>query len=93
MQDRRSRSLCFNCEEKFVPGHHCQKLFLIEGLYEENDEGSDSFDEPEGDASDEPRISLHAITGSPTPRTMQVLGRLGTHRLTTLMDTGSTHNF
>jgi hypothetical protein len=42
MQDRRSRGLCFNCDERFVPGHHCKKLFVIKGIYpEEKDPGED----------------------------------------------------
>ncbi|XP_023873800.1 uncharacterized protein LOC111986409 [Quercus suber] len=34
MKERRKRGLCFNCDEKFQPGHHCKfaKLFLLEGL-------------------------------------------------------------
>ena len=94
MQERRSRSLCFNCDEKFVPGHRCRKLLLIEGIYAEDDVGEeDNFTKLEGVAEEELRISLHAITGSPTSRTMRVQGRLSNHRITTLMDTGSTHNF
>ncbi|CAL5379765.1 unnamed protein product [Camellia sinensis] len=30
LHDRRSKGLCFNCNEKFSPGHRCKKLFLIE---------------------------------------------------------------
>ena len=35
MEERRKKGLCFNCDEKFQPGHHCKsaKLFLLEGLY------------------------------------------------------------
>ena len=35
MEERRKKDLCFNCDEKFQPGHHCKsaKLFLLEGLY------------------------------------------------------------
>ena len=35
MEERRKKGLCFNCDEKFRPGHHCKsaKLFLLEGLY------------------------------------------------------------
>jgi len=48
MKDRRERGLCFNCEEKFRPGHHCMKLFLIEGIYpgeDENDEAKPTVEE------------------------------------------------
>jgi len=34
MQSRREKGLCFNCDEKFSPGHRCKKLFLIEGCWE-----------------------------------------------------------
>ena len=35
MEERRRKGLCFNCDEKFQPGHQCKstKLFLLEGLY------------------------------------------------------------
>jgi len=35
MEERRKKGLCFNCDEKFQPGHHCKsaKLFLLKGLY------------------------------------------------------------
>ena len=35
MEERGKKGLCFNCDEKFQPGHHCKsaKLFLLEGLY------------------------------------------------------------
>ena len=34
MEERRKKGFCFNCDEKFQPGHHCKsaKLFLLEGL-------------------------------------------------------------
>jgi hypothetical protein len=45
MKDRREMGLCFNCDEKFRPGHRCKKLFVIEGIYtgeeEEDDGGTD----------------------------------------------------
>jgi len=35
MEERRRKGLCFNCDEKFQPGHQCKSanLFLLEGLY------------------------------------------------------------
>jgi hypothetical protein len=41
----------------------------------------------------EPEISLHALTGWSTPRTMRIEGRVGNHTLTVLIDSGSTYNF
>jgi len=37
LADRRSKGLCFDCDEKFFPGHQCKKLFKIEAIYEEED--------------------------------------------------------
>jgi hypothetical protein len=41
----------------------------------------------------DPEISLHAIVGSISPKTMCLFGLLRTHRVVVLLDTGSTHNF
>ena len=38
-------------------------------------------------------ITLYAITGTPTPGTMRVRGRVNGDRLVILIHTGSTHNF
>jgi hypothetical protein len=35
---RRDHGLCFNCDERFIPGHRCKKLFLLEGIYPEEEE-------------------------------------------------------
>lgn len=38
-------------------------------------------------------ISLHVIAGTPNPRTMRLLGRIGKSEVVILVNTGSTHNF
>uniref|UniRef100_A0A453EWD1 Uncharacterized protein n=1 Tax=Aegilops tauschii subsp. strangulata TaxID=200361 RepID=A0A453EWD1_AEGTS len=30
MADRRTKGLCFNCDEKYARGHRCARLFWIE---------------------------------------------------------------
>jgi hypothetical protein len=30
MAQRRAEGLCYNCDEKFVLGHRCKKLFILE---------------------------------------------------------------
>jgi hypothetical protein len=42
---------------------------------------------------EEPEISLHAITGSPSPRTMRLWGRINFQGVIILIDSGSSHNF
>ncbi|KAD7478366.1 hypothetical protein E3N88_01502 [Mikania micrantha] len=53
---------------------------------------SGNSDESE-DASIDPQISLHAITGIPSYSTMKIVGAIGTKPLQILIDSGSTHKF
>lgn len=38
-------------------------------------------------------ISLHAIAGAPSPKTMRIIGKIGNSTVIVLIDTGSTHSF
>jgi hypothetical protein len=38
-------------------------------------------------------ISLHALAGSSAPRTMRLIGKVGSQEVIVLIDTGSTHSF
>lgn len=40
MQTRREQGLCFNCDEKFTPGHRCKskQAYLIEPVESEGEE-------------------------------------------------------
>jgi hypothetical protein len=38
LQVRRDRGLCFTCDERFILGHRCKKLFLLDGIYPEEEE-------------------------------------------------------
>jgi hypothetical protein len=53
MDDRLAKGLCFNCDEKFVRGHRCKRLFYIQS--------ADDEEEPVTDAQ-EAKISLLAVT-------------------------------
>ena len=52
MQDHQSRGLCFNCDERFVPGHHYKKLFVIEGIYLEEKDPEEDHDDRQEDIGD-----------------------------------------
>jgi hypothetical protein len=101
MQKRREKGLCFSCNEKFTPGHHCQtpQAFFIEAFTTE--EEADDFeelviatrDERKGEAEIKPLISLHAMADCNGPKTMRVKAVIGRKTLMILIDSGSTHNF
>jgi hypothetical protein len=82
MEDGRSNGLSFNCDEKYVRGHHCKHLFYIE-----------SADKDDEDKGDNLQIWLLAITCVRISDTMQLLVHVGKRELVALLDSGSTHNF
>ncbi|WVZ98115.1 hypothetical protein U9M48_043593 [Paspalum notatum var. saurae] len=93
MAQRRAAGLCYNCDDKFVYGHKCKRLFILEGVPDEDEPRGAAA--PDNSSTDEPAISLHALTGirSNTYHTMRMWVNIGTVRLTALLDSGSTHNF
>jgi hypothetical protein len=96
LKERRDKSLCFNCDDKFSSGHRCKKLFLIEGIYEEDNElpseegARETWEDNELEILE---ISLHAISGVQTPQTMRIAGTIKKARVILLANTRSTQNF
>jgi hypothetical protein len=87
--ERKKTGQCFHCNDLYVPGHKevCKYLFTIQVL---GDDESDLADE-----AGDPTISLHALTGiqPSSGKTMQLHILVNGVVLTTLLDSGSTHNF
>jgi hypothetical protein len=79
---------CFHCDEFFTNGHKqvCKQLFCIEVVDD---------DYTPANATDTTVISIHALTGirPRTRRTMQLCIVINDARITTLLDSRSTHNF
>jgi hypothetical protein len=97
MEERRRKGLCYSCDSKWSRGHVCQvpKLFLIEALEDGNEVKSGDIPPEEDDPGEFfleefPEISLNAITGSPSPKTMRIVGILKYHQVVILIDSGST---
>lgn len=105
MHERRKRGLCYYCDEKFHPGHRCNrpKIFLLEGMREgegeERDEESEGalaviqLDENKGEEEEVGEllgISLHALEGSLAPKAMRLRGTVNHQNVFVLIDTGST---
>jgi hypothetical protein len=98
--ERRRQGLCYNCDEPFVRGHQCKRLFYLESSnYMDDEDGSGDAGVAVGEEETVPVdanalvVSLHAVAGILTENTMVVSTTIQGQRLLALLDTGSTHNF
>jgi hypothetical protein len=80
MAQWREDVLCYNCDEKFILGHCCKKLFIMEvvGFQDEEEEVDEEIEcSALTGALDGPGISLHArstgVTGACTSSSTSVL--------------------
>jgi len=92
MEERRKKGLCYSCNAKWNRGHVCEaaKLFIIDTMEEreEHQLGQISRGEVEpGDIllEEEFKISQTAITGTPTRKTMRIVGVLINRQLIFLL--------
>ncbi|XP_058784831.1 uncharacterized protein LOC131659692 [Vicia villosa] len=99
IQERRAQGLCFNCDEKFIPGHRCATgRFLILLCDDEVMEHTQLFEEQQEAVTEtEPsdtyfQLSTQALTGQFSPQTLKFKGLIGGLSVMVLVDTGSTHN-
>lgn len=82
MDARRAKGLCFNCDERFVKGHKCQKKQLYVITWDEEEEDDTGQNNPgveEATLEYEVHISVHALAGSNSFRTMRVVGEGSGH--------------
>jgi hypothetical protein len=105
MAKRQLKGLCYNCDDKYFPGHKCkeQKLFMAisKDVSEEDVEAPLVSVSPEPTditpPSDPPEveliISLNALIGFSAPQTLKIIGYLEHMKVIILVDSGSTHNF
>ncbi|GJU54013.1 uncharacterized protein Tco_1227727 [Tanacetum coccineum] len=91
LNERKKLGLCFRCNEQYAPGYKCKKLFAIQAIMESSDDDEEM--EIENQEPEVALISIHAVTGLSSPRTMQVRGQILQKMVTVLVDSGSTHNF
>ena len=100
MQTRRAEGLCFNCDERFKPGHRRRtRPFLLllteeplESFQEEETLVEDMVPNEEA-ANPSPEISFHALIGTTGPHTLRLSAKINNQPLSVLIDTGSTHNY
>ncbi|VFQ98572.1 unnamed protein product [Cuscuta campestris] len=95
--ERNKKGLCWYCDEKWVPGHHCKHRFLVFMGPDEDDNPLDVEDFVDrdqeaavisGDVS-----NLHSLADSPSPRSLKLVGSIKEMAVQVLLDGGSTHNF
>lgn len=102
LQARREKGLCYNCDERFQPGHHYRRQFHLLIVEPETNEepshtvqwqdSSTNWDPPSSDP-DPAQISLRALIGHSIPQTLRVMGHIRSNPISILIDSGSTHNF
>jgi hypothetical protein len=105
MLERRRQGLCYNCDEQYVRGHVCQRLFYLESSdYIDAEEFMAAEDavamapeDPtaplEGATANALVVSIYALAGIRMYHTMLLPVMINEERLLALLDTGSTHTF
>ncbi|XP_019451923.1 PREDICTED: uncharacterized protein LOC109354024 [Lupinus angustifolius] len=98
MNERRAKGLCYFCDEMYTPEHSLShkklQIHLLEvDELEDEEVGSGRDQETVLSSSEEPHISVNALTGVANFNTMRVTGRYNKKPLDILIDSGSTHNF
>lgn len=105
LDDRRSRGLCFNCDQPWSKQHKCgARLFLmvatdddfssvtgdLEAAAAELVDGGVTLEDTSIHAA---QLSLHALSGDQAADTFRLSGRISLEPVDVLVDGGSTHNF
>jgi hypothetical protein len=102
MVERQLKGLCYNCDEKYFPGHKCKEQNLFMAIFEDISEEDvetplvpeiTDITPPSDPLEVEPIISLNALTGFSSPQTLKVIGYIKHQWVIILVDSGSTHNF
>jgi hypothetical protein len=93
---RRSKGLCQFCAERWTKEHKCadnihlnvvQELMAI--FQSDEDEDSDTGEAPQIYMT----LSVAALSGLPAPRTLCLSGDIQNHKISILVDSGSSHSF
>jgi hypothetical protein len=105
IDERQLKGLCYNCDDKYFPGHKCKEQNLLMAISEDiQEEDVDTPPVPESsEISDiippsdppkvEPIISLNSLTGFSSPQTLKLIGYIKQQKFIILVDSGNTHNF
>lgn len=95
-ESRKSKGLCFHCDEIFRKGHKCKQLFtlsIVDDREEAYCEEMEDLQPQEDSEGIEPEISLHALAGFKSPQTIRFQGTCKNKNVEVLWDCGSSNNF
>jgi hypothetical protein len=88
MVERQLKGLCYNCDDKYFPGHKCKEQKLFMAISEDIQEyDNDTYPVPESPETseinppsdtpdEEPIISLNALTDFSAPQILKLIGYL-----------------
>ncbi|KAI0529224.1 hypothetical protein KFK09_001771 [Dendrobium nobile] len=99
LQMKRTRGLCFRCDEKYMPGHKCKdQTFQVLTVCgdEKAKEGGESGpveEEEEKLHLDVSEVSLNYMVEFTQNHTMKLKGEIDDREVLVLIDSGATHNF
>ncbi|KAK3151411.1 hypothetical protein QOZ80_3AG0245520 [Eleusine coracana subsp. coracana] len=96
---RKANDLCYKCGDKYIQGHKCAIDAQANAIQVEpaseilSDEVLDVIVANAMTEEDEMHLSLNAIAGTASPRTIRVRALVKNQVLIMLLDTGSSHSF
>ncbi|XP_078438320.1 uncharacterized protein LOC144708753 [Wolffia australiana] len=102
-QKRREKGLCYNCNEKFSPGHQCKKTLQFFIVAEEDKEiGEEEHIVQDIKVGKEPeeeeqlllaQVSLNTMLGITHPKSMKLKRSIHGAEVVVMIDGGASHNF
>lgn len=106
LEELRANGLCFRCKKPFTPGHDCPFKQLWVMVAKEDEEldlqqyeycevtGLEVVQEAQGGSNgEEGDFPVYSMAGIFCPRTMRIQGVVEGCTVTTLIDSGASHNF
>jgi hypothetical protein len=105
MNEHQLKGLCYNCDEKYFPGHKCKEQNIFMAISEDFLEGNveaplvsmspepTDITPPLDPPKVEPIISLNSLTHFFAPQTLKLIGYIKHRKVIIIFDSGSTDNF
>jgi len=101
MAYRKAKGLCYKCGMKWQPRHKCAaivSLNMVEELWQLVQNGGKensqlTVDEESDSGDDLMALSIHAVQGTDSPKTVRMMGRFHATEVVMLVDSSSTHSF